>query len=225
MNKLKKILALATISLASTGSVSLADSSNFSGPFIGVGHSIAGIELKGQYIDPTMVDNTTNNGAVGMIGGFAQGTAGWGVPVGDMFHVVLGASYTPSGDAEFAAKQLSNSKEVTLKVSDLSELYMEVGMNVTENTALFFHYGQMDGDLDVTGNDVTNVVIGMSGETVSAGLKVVTDSGWYIKAEAGSTDYDQITISSILDGDDGSTASANADPSIAFGALSFGYQF
>ena len=103
MNKLKKILALATISLASTGSVSLADSSNFSGPFIGVGHSIAGIELKGQYIDPTMVDNTTNNGAVGMIGGFAQGTAGWGVPVGDMFHVVLGASYTPSGDAEFAA--------------------------------------------------------------------------------------------------------------------------
>jgi hypothetical protein len=224
MNKLKKILALATFSIASIATGAQADSSNFSGPFVGVQYSMAGIELDGKYTDPTQL-NPDSTGQIGVIGGFSSAHAGWSLAVGDMMHVSLGGSFAPSGDAEFAGKELTNNKKVTLEMSDLIEVYGEIGLNITERSALFIHYGATDGELEAKGDDVETQKIDMSGETMSAGLKVVTESGIYVKAEAGFTEYDVIKIKNITDTASGTTASAQADPTIAFGALTIGYQF
>ena len=64
----------------------------------------------------------------------------------------------------------------------------------------------------------------MSGTTWAMGTRTVLDSGIFIRTEAGYTDYNGISAHGK-----GTTVSAansySAEPTIAFGAVSFGFRF
>jgi len=143
----------------------------------------------------------------------------------DMIFVSVGVGYTPTGDASFAAKDVAGGKNFDMTISDLMEYYIEPSVTITSDAAVFLHIGITEGDLAVKGTDVLNQTKSLDGLTASAGMKVVTENNIFIKVEAGMTEYDTINITSINGTDGNATASAKGDTTIAFGALTVGYQF
>ena len=225
MNKLSKILALALLSSASLVSSATADSSTFAGPYVGVTASIAGVELDGVYKDPDMGVHTSDKGQVGMVGAFGSVQAGYNIPMNETAFMTVGAMYTPTGDAEFAGKDVVGNKNVKLDLSDLLEAFIEPSFTVTSNSAMFVHLGYTQATLGVSGTDVQNTDVDLDGYTISTGLKVMTDTGIFLKAEMGMTEYDGIKITKITGVDGNATANATADTTVAFGALTVGKKF
>ena len=225
MNKLTKILGAVLFSVVYT-TASFADSSNFAGPYVGVSASMAGVEIAGSHVDNTMTTEKKTSGKTGMTGGFGHVEAGYNLPVTPELFVTIGGSYTPTGDATIQATNVSTSdKKVNLEMSDIMSIFIEPSYVVTPNAAIFAHVGYNEVDIQVKGDDVKNKTTTMDGTTVSVGLKVITDSGIYLKAEGGMTDYDTLKITGITDGDAGSTATATGDVELAFGMLTVGYKF
>jgi len=222
--KIIKSLTAIFMSLMLLQGFAKADASAFQGAYIGVQGSIAGVELDGKYNDPTQT-NPNSTGQVGMTGMFGSVQAGYHAGGSGNAFVGLGINYTPTGDASFAAKELANNKKVNLELSDLLEVFIEPSVAVTSNSALFVRLGYTEGELSATGNDVQNQTIDLDGMTYSLGMKTVTDGGFYIKAEAGMTEFDGIKVKNITDTASGTTASATADPTIAFGAITIGKKF
>ena len=105
------------------------------------------------------------------------------------------------------------------------EVFIEPSLMVTANSAVFVHAGYSEGELAASGTNVTNKTLDLDGMTLSAGLKVITDGNIYIKAEAGMTEYDGFILTGITGVDDNATATARADTTVAFGALTVGYKF
>ena len=224
MNKLNKILVLAMFSMASLVSNVSADSSIFAGPYVGVTASMAGVEMDGKYEDPDQGVNTKDTGQTGMVGTFGSIQAGYSITNASMGFVTAGISYTPTGDATFAAKDIG-AENVNFTLSDLVEVFVEPSMMVTANSAVFAHIGYSEGELAASGTNVANKTLSLDGYTLSGGLKVITDGNVYIKAEAGMTEYDGFVLTGITGVNDNATAKATADTTVAFGALTVGYKF
>lgn len=197
----------------------------FAGPYVAIQGSAAGIEIDGEHTDPTMADSKTNSGTAGMTGIFGSAQLGWNQPIGDMAFVTLGVTHTPTGDASFSAKDIANSKSVTMELSGINEVFIEPSAMVAENAAVFMHVGYSEAEMNTKGDDITNKNFDIEGTTVSAGLKVVTDGGIFIKAEAGMTEYEEINLAGITDEGGGTTASAKGSPTLAFGTISLGIKF
>jgi hypothetical protein len=225
MNTIKKLLVLVMFSAASLVSNASADSSNFAGPYVGVAVSMAGVELDGKYTDPDQGVSTTTNGSTGMIGMFGSLQAGYNAPMNEQAFMTIGLSYTPTGEADFSAKNLASNKNVKFELSDLIEVFVEPSFMVTTNSALFVHLGYVEADLTATGTDVTNKTMALDGTTISGGLKVVTDNNIFIKAEAGMSDYGGFTLDKIVGVDGNATAKASGDAEVAFGQLTIGKKF
>jgi hypothetical protein len=225
MNKLNKILVLAMFSVASLATNVFADSSNFEGPYLAVQASVAGVEIDGSHEDTTMTSETKTTGRAGMIGTFGSVQLGYNIAAGAEGFITIGGTHTPTGDASFAAKGVAASKKVDLVLSDINEVFIEPSVMVTSNSAVFVHVGYSEAELSAKGDDITDKTLDMDGMTVAAGLKVVTDAGVFIKVEAGMTEYDTIKLDGITDADDGTTATAQGDPTVAFGTVSLGVKF
>lgn len=225
MNILKKALALVVVSLASFASVANADSSIFAGPYVAIQGSAAGVEIDGEHNDPTMEDSKKNKGTTGMTGIFGSVQVGYNQPLSDMAFLTVGLTHTPTGDASFSAKDIANSKSVTMELSGINEVFVEPSAMVAENAAVFLHVGYSEAEMNTKGDDITNKNFDMEGTTVSAGLKLVTDGGIFIKAEAGMTEFEEINLTGITDENGGTTASAKGSPTIAFGTISLGMKF
>ena len=226
MNILKKTACLVVVSVASLASVANADSSVFSGPYIAIQASMAGVEVDGQHVDTTLDTKQKTTASAGMTGGFGSVQVGYNQALSPMAFITVGGTHTPTGDASFAAKSLGGTAtSVDLVLSDMNEVFIEPSIMVTENAAVFVHAGYTEAEISTKGNDVTNKTTDLEGTTVSAGLKLVTDSNIFIKAEAGMTEYDTLKITGVLDGDGGNTATAQGDPTIAFGTISVGFKF
>lgn len=225
MNNLSKVLTLAIFSVTSLVSNVSADSSIFSGPYVGAKLSVAGVVMDGVYNDPDQSVHKKDSGQTGMIGQFGSLEAGWSLVGSSNAFVTIGGTYTPTGDASFAAKDIGGGKNVTFELSDLMEVFIEPSLAITDSTAVFVHAGYSEGELSVKGTDVQNQVKSLEGLTVSGGLKLVTDKNIFIKAEAGMTTYDSFKVTSITGVDGNKTANASADTEVAFGALTVGIQF
>lgn len=227
MNILKKLSAtLFGLVILSTSAI--ADSSNFAGPYVAIQASAAGIELDGQYNDPTEA-KPLKDATPGMIGTFGSVQAGYNIPVSSEVFLTIGGSYTPTGDASFDAKGLTGTaataEKTTLTISDLTEIFIEPSIMVSSNAAVFAHVGYSEGEIAVSGDRVVNTTIDLEGTNVSAGIKLLTDGGIFLKGEAGITSYDTINVKNITDTAGGTTATAKADPTLAYGAITIGYKF
>lgn len=226
MNILKKLLVLASVAAVSLTSVANADSSVFSGPYVALQASMIGVEVPGKHTDDTLNTKKTTKASPGMVGAMGSVQAGYNAAVSDMAFITIGATHTPTGDAEFAAKSLGGTvAKFDLVVENMNEVFIEPSFMVTSNAAVFAHVGYAEMDIDVKGTNVLNKKTTLEGTTVSLGLKAVTDSNMFVKVEAGMTEYDTLKITGILDGDGGTSAKAEGDPTIAFGTFSVGYKF
>ena len=227
MNIIKKISAAFTgLVLLSTSAMS--DSANFAGPYVAVQASAAGIELDGQYNDPTEA-KPKSDATPGMIGTFGSIQAGYNIPLSSEVFMTVGGSYTPTGDASFDAKGFTGTaataQKTVLEISDLTEIFIEPSFMVSSNAAVFAHAGYSEGEIAVSGDRVVNATLDLKGTNLSAGIKLLTDGGMFLKGEAGITSYDTINIKSITDTAGGTTATAKGDPTLAYGAITVGYKF
>ena len=227
MNIIKK-LSTALFGLVMLNTSAIADSANFAGPYIAVQASAAGIELDGQYNDPTEAKPTAD-ATPGMIGTFGSIQAGYNIPLSSEVFMTVGGSYTPTGDASFDAKGLTGTaataQTTTLEISDLMEIFIEPSFMVSSNAAVFAHIGYTEGEIAVAGDRVVNTTLDLEGTNMSAGIKVLTDGGIFLKGEAGITSYDTINVKNITDTAAGTTATAKGDPTLAYGAITIGYKF
>ena len=222
MTRLRTMLYGAFALLASMALTTPAnsDSSNFAGPYVAVQGSMIGVEMDGEFHDVTQ----NHQGKVGMVSPMMGLQAGYNFPIGDAGFLTIGATLS-DGDASFDAKELTNSKSVTLKIADFVEYFIEPSVNVTENSAIYIKGGMITGDMNVSGDDVTNVSLDLEGWSAGIGTKTVTDSGIFIKTEAGAIAFDEIVIRNITDESQNSTGFANADPTVAYGSITIGFLF
>ena len=222
MTRLRTMLYGAVALLASMALTTPAnsDSSNFAGPYLAVQGSMIGVEMDGEFHDVTQ----NHQGSVGMVSAMTGLQAGYNFPIGDAGFLTIGATLS-DGDATFDAKELANAKSVKLSVSDFTEYFIEPSVNITENSAIYIKGGMITGDLNVTGDDVTNTELGLDGWVAGIGTKTVTDAGLFIKTEAGAIVFDEIIIRNITDESQGTTGFANADPTVAYGSITIGFLF
>ena len=226
MNKLNKILVLAMFSMASLVSNVSADSSIFAGPYVAIQASVVGVEVDGTHTDNTLDTKKKTNATPGMVGNMGSVQIGYNKAISDVAFITAGITHTPTGDAKFAAKSLGGTvAKFDLVLSDIQEVFIEPSFMVGSNAAVFLHLGMSEADISVKGTNVTNKTTSLDGQTVALGLKMVTDTNVFIKAEGGMTSFDSLKVTGILDGDGGTTATATGDPTVAFGTISVGYKF
>ena len=222
MTRLRTMLygALALLASMAVTTPATSDSSNFAGPYIAVQGSMIGVEMDGEFHDVTQ----NHQGKVGMVSPMMGLQAGYNLPIGDAGFLTIGGTWT-DGDAAFDAKELANSKSVTLKVADFVEYFIEPSVNITENSAIYIKGGMITGDLNVTGDDVTNTSLDLEGWVGGIGTKTVTDGGLFIKTEAGAIQFDPIRINNVTDESQGTSAHAAANPTVAYGSITIGFLF
>jgi len=226
MNILKKTIGVLAVSALCMTSVS-ADSSAFKGIYVGVGAAVNGVALDGNFKDPSNMDGTTteSKGSHGAIEPSVHGEIGYNLALGEGFFVSVGASLTPV-DASISGSNVTNSKTVTLELSDLESYYIEPSVMLTDNTALFLKFATVEGDFTARGKDLdTATVSNLDGETMAVGTKIVTDSGVFLKAEMGVTTFDTINITNISDDAGTNLASSQVEAEMGYGSLTFGFIF
>ena len=222
MTRLRTMLygALTLFASMALTTPAMSDSSNFAGPYVAVQGSMIGVEMDGEFHDVSQ----NHQGKVGMVSPMLGLQAGYNFPIGDAGFLSIGGTLS-DGDASFDAKELANSKSVTLKVADFVEYFIEPSLNITENSAIYIKGGMITGDLNVSGDDVTNTTLDLTGWVGGIGTKTVTDAGLYIKTEAGAIQFDPIRINNVTDNAGNQTAHAAADPIVAYGSITIGFVF
>jgi len=222
MNKLKAIAFLLFVSLVSTPL--MADSQSFKGVYIGVTGSALGGELDGKYTDSSA---EVTKGTGGFVESPIYGLdLGYNLALGDSMVVGFGYHWTP-GDAVIGnADDFNDAADIKLTAEEFTTMYIQPMIAVNEHSAVFFKYGEAKADLKVTGDFTGTSPSELSGTTTSVGTISKFASGMYMQVEAGVTDYDTITVNDIGNaGNNNSKGDAQADPSVAYGTVTVGYNF
>jgi hypothetical protein len=238
MNKIKTIIcATWMLVLVSTGTVLLADSSNFAGPYVGLSGFSGGIEAKGT-ANTTLVDgNDTDRVSFGKVTVATGFEGGYVIPLGSLFLLDVGASYL-IGEASIAHENDSNNSttdNVTFTANNFVTFFIAPTVALSDTSSLYIKWGLSEADVDVSG-DINNPA-DLSGETFAIGTRTVLDSGIFIKTEAGYTEYNGISAhgkglrpsTGDIGGGSTNASSTNnsysAEPLIAYGSVSLGFRF
>jgi hypothetical protein len=224
MNKLKTLLTSCALILA-LNTPAMSDSSNFAGPYIGLQASSVGIGAEGKKTggaDDVNEEAVINAGKVGVTAGLELGYA---LPIGSSMLIDIGGTYIDgamvlkhtssdagdSGDAKFVASQFYSAYVApTLVLTDTSSLYVKVGYQ--EASVL------VTGDVTQPGD--------LQGNTYAIGTRTVMDSGIFVRAEAGVTNYDGLeSTGKGSTGGIAATTKIKAGADLAYGAISLGFRF
>ena len=226
MNKLSKIVGAVCITSMGMISSANADSSAFTGAYVGVTGSAIGMALDGTRTK-TLGQAQTTKGKAGMVSAAAGLEAGFSYPLSDMAFITVGATYQPF-DSEVKADNVTKTTNMTLASEDIVGVFIEPSFNITENSAFFIKVGYSESELAASGTEVINKKYDFDGSTVALGTKTIADNGMFLKTEAGITDYGDITITGIQEDEAGSktfTSSVNADVEVAYGQVTVGFKF
>ena len=170
-------------------------------------------------------NSQVHNGAGGMFGIAGGIDAGWNIPLGDKFFLGVGGSLNP-GDAKLSVdaggSANTDNSDVTIEFSDMVTWYVQPGIAISDNSAVYLKFGHTSADLTITG-DVTKLS-SLDGTTYGIGTVSKADSGFFIKTEAGWIDFDSMKLTG-LGTYIGTSKSATADPTSAYGQVSIGIQF
>jgi len=237
MNKLKT-LAIGAFALCAMSTVSIADSSDFAGPYVGVQVGAVGMELDGKNTDGNGSITKGSGGVVEMMAGLDLGYA---IPVSDTIAIAVGVSYIPleadiigtsdssGGEGSASGDTATDPTKVTVALGDHYTFYLQPTFAISDTAAVFVKFGYSEAELDVTGQTLASKPSEIKGTTFSAGTKVNLANGMYIQSEAGMTEYDTITATgegvTTAAGGAGLNGSVTADPTVAFGMVTIGVQF
>lgn len=224
----KKVIAFTIVVMATFGMTAnplLAGSSDFTGIYGALHASVNGVSMAGKYIDKDADITGGTAGAIIPLAGFELGV---NLPLGPNFFVSIGTSMV-SGEADvFNAKDSEDNNTVTVQASDYSEVYIQPSISIWDNTAVFVKYGKNHANLEAFG-DITSQPDDLTGESYGIGTQTMTNSGLFIKTEAGATVYDHFKLTGLntSGNGDGNGTSTNGsmvegDPLAAYGKVTIG---
>ena len=204
--------------LASLFVASYANAASLSGVYFELGTSAVGVEMDGGYNDD---NGDISSGTVGKTAVTGSYGLGFMTSRDRPFSLDLGWSTHP-GSAKIKTVSDNTNTDVSFEVSDMTELYLGLMGNITEDASVYFKYGKNDAGVTVTG-DINNPG-DLSGTTVALGTVMSWGSNMYIRTEAGRTDYDSVKATG-KGTNIGTDESVTASPDVSYGKIAIGFKF
>jgi len=234
-----KVSTCAVALLMSCGfaTTTLAGSSDFSGIYGAFTGSAGGAQIDGRHVNQS---GEINSGQVGGVFPLAGYEVGFNLPLGPVFFLGAGHSWTKGGTATLAegneqvangggGKSGSNGDDgdaaslttYSLKAKDLKEVYIMPSISIYDNSAVYVKLGRSIADLDATGN-ITGTPNNLTGNLLGVGTIAMTPSGIFIKTEGSVTRYDDIRVVGV-----GNSASSYVEgtPDVVQGTVAIGFKF
>jgi opacity protein-like surface antigen len=231
MNTICKLSAIAL--LASSTSLM---AQTFSGPYVGVSVSAAGIGTDASKTSSvTATTNTTpnsGNGPVGTVFGLGALELGYGIPIDKDFTLAFGATYSPleaeldgkSTDSTTGSSTSTRGSTNKITIKNPYTIYVQPTFEINKDSAFFIKGFYSHADVSVT--NVTTSPGDLEGFGGSAGLKVMLTKNAFIQAEASYTQFDSLKATKTATEQSSVTRTITAnDPDLAEGRITIGYKF
>ena len=214
--------------------ISMAGSSDFAGIYGAFNASAGGAQINGTHTDR---GGQASSGQVGGVFPLAGYEIGFNLPLGDLFFIGAGHSWTKGGTATIA-KAVGDSSggssqdagventasaadsSFTLKAKNLKEVYVMPSISIYDNSAIYVKLGRSIADTDITGS-VTGHTGNLQGDILGIGTIAMTDSGIFVKTEGSVTRFNDIEIIGVS----GSTAKVEGNPDLVAGTIAIGFKF
>lgn len=197
--------AIALLMSCGLATTSMAGSSDFSGIYGAFTASAGGAQIDGRHVNR---GGEINEGQVGGVFPMAGYEIGFNLPLGDIFFIGAGHSWTAGGNAVLAEGREPNNLggsggEVSasqtmysLEATNLKEVYIMPSISIYDNSAIYVKLGRGIADLTAVGN-ITGQPNNLTGNLVGIGTIAMTESGIFIKTEGSVTRFDDIKIVGI----------------------------
>ena len=197
---------------------SYAHAASLSGLYIELGTSAVGTEMDGSYSDD---DSDISYGQVGKTAVTGSYGIGFMTSRDRPFGLDLGWAASP-GSAKLNTTSDNTGSDVSIELSDMTELYITAMANITEDASVYFKLGR--SEVDTTVSSTVKDPGDFSGNTVALGTVMSWGSNMYIRTEAGITDWDNVTITGSGSGV-GTDESITIDPTSHYGKIAIGFKF
>ena len=197
---------------------SYAHAASLSGLYIELGTSAVGTEMDGSYSDD---DSDISYGQVGKTAVTGSYGIGFMTSRDRPFSLDLGWAASP-GSAKLNTTSDNTGSDVSIELSDMTELYITAMANITEDASVYFKLGR--SEVDTTVSSTVTDPGDFSGDTVALGTVMSWGSNMYIRTEAGITDWDNVTITGSGSGV-GTDESITIDPTSHYGKIAIGFKF
>jgi len=211
---------------------SMAGSSDFSGIYGALWGSAGGAGIDGRHTDQSGEHTTGTVGGVFPVAGYELG---FNLPLGDIFFLGAGHSWTQSGMAtltegrdnpnSFAAgrtgEDAGNNSNFTLKAKNLKSVYLMPSVSIFDNSAVYVKLGRSIADLEASGA-VTGTPNNLQGDLIGIGTIAMTPGGLFLKTEGSVTTFDQIKIVGVSNS---ASAVVEGNPDVVQGTVSVGFKF
>ena len=211
-----------------------AGSSDFAGIFGAFNASAGGAQISGTH---TSSNNEVNEGTVGGVFPMAGYEVGFNLPLGSVFFLGVGHSWTKGGSASIVdgeggdkggANNSDNSENdgasstnIHLKAKNLKEVYITPGISITDGSAMYVKIGRSIADTEISGN-VTGTTGNLQGRVLGIGTIAMMSNGLFIKTEGSVTRFDKLSLTGV-----GGSAGAKVEgtPDMVAGTIAIGYKF
>ena len=215
--------------------ISMAGSSDFAGIYGAFNASAGGAQINGTHTDS---GGQASAGQVGGVFPLAGYEIGFNLPLGDLFFIGAGHSWTKGGTATIA-KAVGDSSggssldagventasaadsSFTLKAKNLKEVYVMPSISIYDNSAIYVKLGRSIADTDITGS-VTGDTGNLQGDILGIGTIAMTNSGIFVKTEGSVTRFNEINVTGV-----GGSAGAKVEgtPDLVAGTIAIGFKF
>ena len=223
------ICAACTLVLVSTGTVLLADSSNFAGPYVAINASGYGMQLSGTSSSSVTAGiNEIDEVSIGQVAPLTGIEAGYAIPLGSKFLLDVGASYS-TGEAKLEYHEDGDddsglvATDIHFIMDGITTGWIAPTLVLTDSSSVYLKIGLSEIDVSSTGDEITGLA-DLSGTTWAIGTRTVLDSGIFVKTEAGYSDYNGISAHGLGKGIP-ATNSYSVEPTMAYGSVSLGFRF
>ena len=209
--------------------ISMAGSSDFAGIYGAFNASAGGAQINGTHTDS---GGQVSKGQVGGIFPLAGYEIGFNLPLGDLFFIGAGHSWTKGGTATIAkavgdssgggsdSGEAAADSSFTLKAKNLKEVYVMPSISIYDNSAIYVKLGRSIADTDITGS-VTGDTGNLQGDILGIGTIAMTNSGIFVKTEGSVTRFNDIRITGVA----GSNAKVEGNPDLVAGTIAIGFKF
>jgi len=223
--------AIALLMGCGFATTSMAGSDDFAGIYGAVTGSAAGAQIDGRHVNQS---SEVNEGQVGGVFPMAGYEIGFNLPLGSVFFLGAGHSWTVGGNAVLAegrethnlggsgtGQTAASQTMYTLTAENLKEVYIMPSISIYDNSAVYVKLGRGIADLTAVGN-ITGQPGNLTGDLVGFGTIAMTPSGIFIKTEASVTRFDDIKIVGV---DGSASAYVEGTPDVVAGTIAIGFKF
>ena len=223
--------AIALLISCGFGTMSMAGSGDFAGIYAALNASAGGAQISGTH--PSS-NNEVSEGKVVGIYPLAGYEIGFNLPIGSMFFLGVGHSWTKTGNAKIAdskgdslggsgpqtADDAASSSSFHLNASNLKEMYIMPSISISDYSAVYVKLGRSIADLTATGN-VTGTPTNLQGDIIGIGTIAMTEKGIFVKTEGSVTRFNDIRIVGIS----GTNGRIEGTPNVVAGTVAIGFKF